>query len=193
MKTENRLPYLKPEGLDEEQQRLYDHHLQAMQSMPYPWLTVDGELNGPSNAMMHYAEIGNMLFPMNRALVRDSVAGLGWSIHELVILTVVASAGAQFGIYAHARLAREHGLSDETIAAVVAGYRPPDLSEKEAIAYDFAVALCKVGPVPEIIYRRALEAFGEKTLLAVVFVAGNFKMIGTILNAFNEPIPAEDA
>ena len=77
MKSEHRLPYLKPEGLDEEQRKLYDHHVEVMQSMPHPWMTADGELNGPSNTLMHYAEIGNMLFPMNRTLVRDSVAGLG--------------------------------------------------------------------------------------------------------------------
>lgn len=193
MKSEHRLPYLKPEGLDEEQRKLYDHHVEVMQSMPYPWMTADGELNGPSNAMMHYAEIGNMLFPMNRALVRDSVAGLGWPVHELVILTVLASAGAQFGIYAHTRLARKHGLSDAKIAAVVAGRRPPDLSNQEASAYDLAASLCKAGPVPEIVYKRALETFGQETLLALVFVVGNFKMIGTILNAFDEPLPTEDA
>jgi 4-carboxymuconolactone decarboxylase len=193
LKSEHRLPYLKPEGLDEEQRKLYDHHVEVMQSMPYPWMTADGELNGPSNAMMHYAEIGNMLFPMNRALVRDSVAGLGWPVHELAILTVLVSAGARFGIYAHTRLARKHGLSDAKIAAVVAGRRPPDLSIQEAIAYDLAASLCKAGPVPETIYRRAVEAFGQETLLALVFVVGNFKMIGTILNAFDEPLPAEDA
>jgi hypothetical protein len=69
---------------------------------------------------------------------------------------VLVSAGAQFGIYAHTRLARKHGLSDAKIAAVVAGRRPLDLPIQEAITYDLAAYLCKAGPVPETIYRRAL-------------------------------------
>jgi len=193
LKVENRLPYLKPGELDEEQQKLYDYHLEAMQPMPYCWITTDGELNGPSNAMMHYAEAGNLVFPLNRVLIKNSVDSVGWQIHEIAVLATVAGAKAQYGIYAHTRLARKHGVSDEKIAAIVAGNRPPDLTEKEAIAYELAISLSQAGAVPEIIFTRAVEAFGMKGYLALVFILGNFKFVGTILNAFNEPIPAEDA
>ena len=42
-----------------------------------------------------------------------------------------------------------------------------------------------------MVYSRAVEAFGEKGLEKLVYAIGMFKLIGTILNAYNEPVPAD--
>lgn len=189
MNVEMRLPYLKPEQMDEDQRKFYDFHLEAMKTMPYCWITEEGELNGPSNVMLHNSKIGNLLFPFNRAVIGNSIECVGGVIHELVILAVVASAKAQYGIYAHTKLAQKFGLSDDKIAAVTAGHRPANLTPEEDVAYDLAISLCQSGSISGIVYNRAVEAFGEKGVAALVFAVGMFKMIGTILNAYNEPVP----
>jgi 4-carboxymuconolactone decarboxylase len=165
VKTEARLPYLKPEELDDEQRELYDFHLEAMKAMPYVWLTEDGELTGPSNALIHTPEIGKLFFPANRAIMRNS-------------------------IYGNTVLAREFGLSDQKIAGILAGQRPANLTTEEEVAYDLASCLRDPGPVPDMVYGRAVEAFGEKGYAALVYVAGMYKMVGTILNAYDEPVPS---
>ena len=145
MNVEMRLPYLKPEQLDEEQKKFYDNNIEAMQPMPYVWLLEDGELNGPSNSLLHNAKIGNMLFPLNRAIIRESIEAVGGAIHELAILATVASAKAPYAIYAHTKLAQKFGLADDKIAAVTAGQRPPNLTTEEGIAYDLTISLLQPG------------------------------------------------
>jgi 4-carboxymuconolactone decarboxylase len=190
VKTEARLPYLKPEELDDEQRELYDFHLEAMKAMPYVWLTEDGELTGPSNALIHTPEIGKLFFPANRAIMRNSIETVGGRIHEIVALVMVGDAKAQYGIYGNTVLAQEFGLSDQKIAGILAGQRPANLTTEEEVAYDLASCLRDPGPVPDMVYGRAVEAFGEKGYAALVYVAGMYKMVGTILNAYDEPVPS---
>ncbi len=47
---------------------------------------------------------------------------------------------AGYEIYEHCLVAELRGLSDEKIATIVAGQRPPDLTRQEALAYDIASA-----------------------------------------------------
>jgi len=186
--VEARLPYVKPEDMDAEQKKFYDFNLDVMQPMPYIWLTPEGYLNGPSNPMMHWAEVGNMFFPLNRKLMGQTVVPK--PVQELAILVVVTSAKAAYGMYAHTLLARKFGLEEEKIASVLAGQKPVDLTQEENAAYDLAWALSyQPGPLAGAVYENALKHFGERGLLTLVFLIGNFKNVGTLLNAYNEPVP----
>jgi 4-carboxymuconolactone decarboxylase len=187
--VESRLPYIKPENMNEEQRKFYDFHLEAMKPMPYAWITEQGELNGPSNLMLYEPEIGNMLFPLNRAIIGKSIKTLGGAVHEVAILATVAAANAQYGMYAHTKLAQKFGLADEKITAILAGRPHPDFTRQEAAAYDLAIALGKPGPIAGAVYDNCIAALGQNGVNILTFVIGMFKMIGTILNVFNEPVP----
>jgi len=189
MKVETRLPYLKPSELTLDQKAFYDLHLQAMQPMPYVWMMEDGELNGPSNLLLHEVEIGNMLFPLNRAIIGNSIKAVGGVVHEVAILVVVSAAKAQYGMYAHVKLAQKFGLTDDKITTITAGLRPADLTKEEGAAYDLAYSLCQSGVVSGMVYDNAVTCFGKKGYAALVFAIGMFKMIGTFLSAYNEPVP----
>ena len=187
--VEARLPFLNPETLNEEQKKLYDANITAMETMPYIWLTKDRELNGPSNAMLYEPAIGNMLFPLNREIIRTSISRNGGSAHEVAILLTVSGAKAHYGMYAHTQLARKFGLTEKQIAVLMNGQKPDDITEKEEAAYDFAYALNQAGAVPGAVYDRTKAVLGQEGLNALVYAVAMFKMIGTILNAYNEPVP----
>jgi len=187
--VEARLPYLDPETLNEEQKKFYDANIEAMQPMPYLWLTEKNELNGPSNPMLYEPEIGNMLFPLNRAIIRTSIERNGGKAHEVAILLTVSGAKAHYGMYAHTQLAKKFGLTDDQIAAVINWQKPADLDEKESAAFDLAYALNQVGAVPGAVYDRSVKVLGQEGLNGIVYAVGMFKLIGTILNAYNEPVP----
>ena len=57
----------------------------------------------------------------------------------------VAKFRSAYEIYAHVMIAERRGLSDDKLATIVAGQRPPDLARDEAIAYDVASALVDHG------------------------------------------------
>ena len=185
--VECRLPYVDPQDFNEEQQKLYDLNLKGLQGAPYIWMTEDKKLNGPSNSLLHEPEIGTMVFTLDRLLCGQKRTSK--TIQELVILVAVSHAKAAYGIYAHSALAEQAGLSPAKIAAVTAGQRPADLTDKEAAAYDLAFSLCQPGPISGAVYDRAVKFFGNDGLSILVYLVGMFQMIGTILNAYNEPVP----
>jgi 4-carboxymuconolactone decarboxylase len=187
MKVQSRIPYLKPEELDEKQREFYDFHIKAFQNIPYVWKLEDGELNGPSNALLHDYVIGQKLFEATRPIAGQT--RLSKVIQEIAILVVVTSAKAAYGTYAHIKIAEAAGVSADKISTITAGQRPANLTEEEAAAYDFAYSLCQPGPVSDAVYSRTLKAFGKEGLAMLVWLIGMFKLTGTVLNAYNEPIP----
>ena len=187
--VEARLPFLDAAELNDEQKKFYEANISAMETMPYIWLTEDRKLTGPSTAMLYEPEIGNMLFPLNRAVIKTSIERNGGSVHEVAVLLTVSAAKAHYGMYAHTQLAKKFGLKETQIATLLNGQKPSDLTEKEDAAYDFAYALNQTGAVPGAVYDRAKVILGQEGLNAIVYAVGMFKMIGTILNAYNEPVP----
>lgn len=187
MNVESRLPYIKPEEMNEKQREFYDFHIEKFKNMPYIWKLEGGELNGPSNAMLHDIEIGDLIFRANRAIVGQN--RVGRDIHELVVLVVVTCAKAAYGTYAHVVLGEKEGLSKDKIASITAGLKPVNLTKEESAAYDLAYSLCQAGPISGLVYDEALECFGKDGLSILVWLIGMFKLIGTLLNAYNEPVP----
>ena len=188
--TEGRLPYIAPEDMNERQKEFYDIHIKAFQTMPYVWLTEEGYLNGPSNVLCHEIELGFEFLPLNRDIIKTNVERNGWAAHEIAILVTVTAAKGQYGMYAHTQLAKQNGkLTDEQIASIMCGQKPAGLGEKESMAFDLATALNGVGPIPGSVYDQAVKVLGQGGVNSMVFAVGMFKMVGTILNAYNEPVP----
>jgi 4-carboxymuconolactone decarboxylase len=192
MQVEVRLPYIKPQDMTEEQRDFYEAHNEAMKDMPYTWMLDGGELNGPSNSLLHNVTVGKGLFAVGRQIIRESIQAVGLAIHELAILAAVTGANAAYAVWAHTILAQKAGLSDDKIAAVVAGHPSPDFTHEERVAYELATALLKPGPIPTITYDRSVETFGEMGTMKLIYAIGSFKNTATILNAYNEPIPADE-
>ena len=127
---------------------------------------------------------------MDLLIIATDVERNGWAAHEIAILITVTAAKGQYGMYAHTQLAKQNGkLTDEQISSIMAGVKPTDLGKKESAAYDLAVALNGVGAIPGAVYDHTVKILGQDGFNAIVFAVGMFKMVGTILNAFNEPVP----
>lgn len=185
--VENRLPYLKPEDMNEAQKKFYDYNVEKFGDMPYICFLENGELNGPSNAFIHDLEIAELLLPANRAICGQS--RVPKTIQEIVILVTVTSAKAAYGTYAHCKLAEKVGVEPKKIRTITAGQKPDNLTEEEAAAYDFAYSLCQAGPCSGPVFDTAMECFGKDGVSIIVFLVGMFKLIGTMLNAYNECVP----
>lgn len=187
--TEARLPYVKPEEMTEKQKEFYQIHLKAFEDMPYVWLTENKELNGPSNLLCHEVNLGMEFIPLNRDIIATDIKRNGGAAHEIAVLITVTAAKGQYGMYAHTMLAKRFGLTDTQISSIMAGVKPSGLGEKESAAYDLALALNGIGAIPGAVYDRSIKILGQEGVNALVLAVGMFKMVGTILNAFNEPVP----
>ena len=110
-------------------------------------------------------------------------------VREVAILVTGAHFSSAYELYAHVRVGELRGLSDEKLATIVAGQRPGDLTRQEAIAYDFASALVKGGMLPELTYRKAVDAFGEHGAAELSYLVGLYCLVSVTLNTFDVPVP----
>ena len=80
-------------------------------------------------------------------------------------------------------------LPDDKIATIVAGQRPMDLSREEAVTYDLASALVSGSVLPELVYRQAVETFGEDGTAELIYLVGLYCLVSVTLNGFDVPVP----
>ena len=110
-------------------------------------------------------------------------------MREVAILVTGAHFHSAYELYAHVIAAEQRGLPDDTIATIVAGQRPGDLTREQAIAYDVASALVGGGGLPELSWRQAVATFGEASAAELVYLVGLYCLVSVTLNGFDVPVP----
>ncbi|WP_236033653.1 carboxymuconolactone decarboxylase family protein [Belnapia mucosa] len=187
-----RLPLIKPEALSEEQRPLYDDMRAGIEKNFKGFATIDrnGALLGPWNPWLHEPKFGGPIWELTKAM---SVApSLPKPVREVAILVTGAHFRSAYELYAHVIAAEQRGLSDDTLATIVAGQRPGDLPRDQAIAYDIASALVNGGVLPELSYRQAVKEFGAHGAAELIYLVGLYCMVSVTLNGFDVPIPEEE-
>jgi 4-carboxymuconolactone decarboxylase len=150
-------------------------------------LTEAGGLAGPFNAFVHAPDVGRPLTALG------AVLRFGTSIErrltEVAIITVGARWQAEFEWWAHARMAREHGVPGAVVDAIGRGENPPFVTEDERIVYSVASELAQTGQVSQDSYDAARDLLGDRGMVELVSLAGYYTLISYLLNAFAVPLP----
>jgi hypothetical protein len=189
MENTPRLPYLKREEMSPYQKEFYDDVVTNMGApdLPHVWMLEEGQLNGPFTSMLHYPNIGYPLYQLQLKIIKQGL--IAKDIMEMFILVILADSRVLYGMYAHELLAEKNGVDGEIIGAILPGGTPRIEDEGMRIAYDLALALTKPGSVPREIYEAAIGKFGDEGYNVLVNTAAFFKYIGTLMNAYDEPVP----
>jgi 4-carboxymuconolactone decarboxylase len=185
------MPPIAPGELTDEQRSLDDHVRRLMAGLPAPFTSTneDGALIGPFPAMLRFPALARPLLEWFTAVTSGSV--LTARVREVAILTTGSRYGAAYELYSHSRVAAAIGLTDDVVAGLVAGQRPPGLAPEEAVAHDVAARLYAGGPLPGALYRAAVEAFGELGTAELVFLVAQYAGISLVLNAYDVPLPPD--
>ena len=187
-----RLALLDPSELSPDQKPTYDY----IKAKMVPWAdasgfqsqTNDGRLIGPFNSILHSPAITAAFLALQEAEQKHTT--LDQRLRQVVILTVGAVWGCDYERYAHANVARKAGMSEATIAALTRGDRPAaELSAKEALAQRFAYEITANRKVDDALYKEAFAAFGPQGLVDMLYLAGCYDTIASILNTFQVPAP----
>ena len=189
-----RLPLLRPQDLDADQHKIYDY----LQESKIPWANrahfqgalADGRLIGPFNVFLYSPQISQLFNDWGDAEAKHT--SLPPTVRQVVILTVGAVWNAAYELYAHVAVARSVGLKDEMIASIKAGKEPENLSAQESIAYRFTHTLTTKHGVDDALYRQAVTALGQKGVVDMLFLAGEYMTTCALLNALRIPAPSED-
>jgi 4-carboxymuconolactone decarboxylase len=164
------------EKLDARAQQLYDD---IMRTRPR------GKLSGPFSVWLYRPDIAE---PANELANCFRVSPtLDKRLIELIVLLVCRDANAQYAWSVHVNLARETGLTEETIEAIRARRRPEFGLDDERIVYDLVTELLATKRVSPATFGRAEAALGRDGTIEAVTCAGFYGMIGFVLNTFEIP------
>jgi len=171
-----RIEPLERDKLRPREQQLYDD---IMRTRPR------GNLSGPFSVWIHRPDIAE---PANGLANCFRVSPkLDKRLIELIVLLVCRDATAKYAWSAHFNLAREAGLTLETIEAIRARRRPEFDRDDERIVYDLVTELLASKKVSAATFARAETAFGRDGIIEAVTCAGFYGMIGLVLNTFEVP------
>lgn len=180
----SRLPYLRRDELSPDGQALWDSIVGGRGGQ---LVRADGGLAGPFNALVTAPEAGARISSLGELLrFRTS---LERRLSELAIITVGARWQAEFEWYAHASMAREHGVPEAVIDAIGAGEDPPFTAEDERAVYAVAWQLSHTGRLRGEDYGAARALFGDAGMVELVALCGYYTLVSFLLNAFAVPLP----
>lgn len=155
-----------------------------------PLLDDGGRLLGPFGPMLFSPRIGAAVQQVGAALRTDP--DLPPRLRELAVLTVAAHTRSAFEWSAHEAAARDTGLTDEQLQALLDDAEPAGLDDAERAAVRVVRDLLTGHDVDDETYAAALAALGRDTLAAVVWLSGYYAMLAGALAVFR-PAGADPA
>jgi 4-carboxymuconolactone decarboxylase len=181
----SRLPDLRRDQLSPAGQEVWDL---VVGTRAGQLVSPDGALVGPFNAFVHAPDVGGHLAALGARLRFGT--SIERRLSEVAIITVGSRWKAEFEWWAHARMAREHGVPDAVVDAIGRGEDPPFAAADERVVYALARQLALTGQVSEENYAAAGSLLGDTGLVELVSLCGYYTLISYLLNAFAVPLPA---
>jgi len=169
-----RIEDVKREDLNPRQQKLYDD---IIRSRPR------GKLSGPFSVWIHRPDIAEPAdglancFRVNPTLDKRLI--------ELIVLLMCRSGTVKYAWSVHEPLARQAGLTQETIDAIRARKAPDLKRDDEQLIYDLVTELLATKTLTAATFARAQSTLGRDGVIEAVSCAGFYGMIGFVLNAFD--------
>jgi 4-carboxymuconolactone decarboxylase len=111
------------------------------------------------------------------------------SLKETVIITAAREIKNQYEFAAHARLARQHGVTEDTIQAIARGTAPEGLSGDAALLIKYAKELLQDHKISDATFNAVKEKYGVKKTVEITALIGHYLLVGQILAAFEVDLP----
>lgn len=186
-----RLARLLPGDLDAEQREVYDSIAggdRAKGKQLFPLADEDGALNGPFGVMLHAPAVGGPLQELGSAIrFRTQMTD---RTREVAILQVAQSLGSAFEWWAHERVGRAAGLTDEEITAISIGsFTGRD--DREQASYEVVANLLQSSTVTDDEFDRASAVLGERDLVELSVLVGYYRTLAQTMSLFDIGVPAE--
>jgi len=183
-----RIPYVRREELGPEGQQLWDSIVSGVGDLA---VTADGGLAGPFNAFVTAPDAGRRMSALGATLRFGT--SIERRLSEIAIITVGARWQAEFEWWAHAPMAREHGVAGAVVEAIGRGEDPPFEAGDERAVYTAASQLAHSGRLDQETYDAAHRFAGDAGMVELVALCGYYTLISFLLNAFAVPLPLDAA
>ena len=174
-----RLPTIPPAQYDAEQKKAAEDFLAARKSPVF----------GPFEPLMHSPEVMSQARSMGDYLRYKSA--LGNTLSELVILVTARQWTQDYEWHVHYPIALKAGIRKEIADAIADGRRPTDMSDDEAIVYDFSTELHANKRVSDATFTRAEKRFGKKGVVDLTGINAYYTLLAMQMNVARYTAPQD--
>jgi 4-carboxymuconolactone decarboxylase len=188
----DRLRRLTPEELYADQRAVYDAIAggdRAKGVQHFPLADADGSLNGPFGIMLHAPGVGGALQELG-ATIRYRTS-LTPRVREIAILMVAQAVGSAFEWWAHERIGRAAGLTEDELRALADG-RFAATDPVERASAELCGHLLAGGPLDGSTYAALEERLGVAPMVELTTLVGYYRTLADLMLVFDVGVPTED-
>ena len=166
-----RLGDVKREELASEDQQYYDEIAGSR-----------GSVRGPYGVLLHSPKLAARVAHTGTYVRFDF--DIPEALKETIIITTAREIRNQYEFAAHARLARGHGVTEDTIGAIARGTAPAGLSGDEAMLVQYVNELLRNHKISDATFNAVRDRFGVQNTVDITGLIGHYLLVGQILTAF---------
>jgi 4-carboxymuconolactone decarboxylase len=178
----NRLPLVQRKDLDEPAQKIYDYFASPTGG------SLAG-LQGPGGLRLHSPRIAVLEEPLNHYTRYET--GIPRRLTELAILVTAREFDSQFEWAAHEPAALKAGLEPSIIDVIKYRKGVQGLGEKEAAIISMGRELFGQRNLSSATFARALNLFGKKEMVELVYLMTSYVSTSFFLRAFDMQLHAD--
>ena len=142
-----------------------------------------GSIRGPYGVLLHSPKLAARVAHTGTYVRFDCDIPNG--LKEVVIITTAREIESQYEFAAHARLARESDVSEDTISAIAQGTAPDGLSGDEEILVRYTKELLQNHKISDATFNAVQERFGVQGTVDITVLIGHYLLVGQVLAAFD--------
>ena len=150
--------------------------------------------DGPFGFWWGYLRVPEVLLPFLEiqthihGVMETEKGALGEKLTHFAMLIVARYWTQQVIWDLHDQERDQVGLKPEILDALVAGRRPPSMSEDEEIVYDFCIELEQNHSVSDATYARMVAKFGERGVAEATLIQGEYTIMSMFMNVARTPL-----
>ncbi len=141
-----------------------------------------GSVRGPYGVLLHSPNLAARVAHTGTYVRFD--LDLPESLKETIIITTAREIRNQYEFAAHARLARQAGVSEDTIQAIAKGTAPQGLSGEEEMLVRYVKELLQNHKISDPTFKAVQDRYGTQRTLEITVLVGHYLLVGQVLTAF---------
>jgi 4-carboxymuconolactone decarboxylase len=147
-----------------------------------------GGVRGPYPALLRHPALARVHEAYGAHVRYNNV--LPDRLKEMAILIVARHWNAEYEWHAHRSIAEKAGVPVAVCDAIARGEEPAGLDADAVAVHGFATRLLREREVDDDTFARVKDRFGDKGVLDLIALIGNYITVAMILNVDRHPIPA---